>query len=142
MIFQRSNRVGSAALKIVKALKPGGMSDDEHDDGNDARPRLDRALQVIPLDWRSDEVIAFVDGIDNFGVKNRHHGNLPGYQPYPRVRGNRPRVSAKIRKPIPGLPINCYRPEWLDTLSALERLALNVQVNVKFDFKGAVNFDE
>jgi len=110
---------------IMKNLGRDGMSTDESDHeelGTNvvARTRATRFYVLAPA-WRRAEVGEFLDAIDTVSfVMRRSSGKKSGSFLRTRIHSNsRPRYS-KRKAFIPGLPLNTYRPSWIDGRTDLD----------------------
>lgn len=83
--------------------------------------------------WRSGEMKALVNVLDALDLSMRFQSNerpCKGRFPDPRTPSNR--VSTR---PAPaGLPANLYSDEYMESLSAAEKIALNMQPKFTFVF--------
>jgi len=94
------------------------MSSDESGAGN-------RKFFVKILHWRSVKLIPYLQKIDRDLNRTNALGNAPGNPPRQRIRIAGGQVSR--RKAVPGLPLNFYDKTWYAGLSAVDKIALNVQ---------------
>lgn len=108
-----------------------GTSEDEseHYSSDDDRRRT---YWIIPLEWRSKELIELLRVLDDLHLISRlkdagkqMQGNLPRYRKLrPSARGD-PKARAVV-----GLPRNFYDAEWLNNLSDWERRKLRIRDDV------------
>ncbi len=95
------------------------MSGDESDHSGGHRRYV-----VRKLNWRSDEVTDVLRVLDALALVShwtRDGRPRPGKFPHVRIDSNR----VEKRDPVPNLPRNFYRPEWIKTLDKYERRKLH-----------------
>lgn len=110
---------------MLEFLGAQGMSSDESE--SDSTEHRRGSFLVRRREWRSDEILALLKYVDEHRKKyGMLGGALPGTPPR-RRRRLRVGAPASTRKAIIGLPVNFYRPEWLEGLTASQRKLLNAQ---------------
>jgi len=110
---------------------PEVMSDDETDSEWDGP--MDRIPHFIKItSWRNPDVVNFFRVLDSLYLSTRFKGNKwsPGRLPHTRV----PSVRLRVCDPVPGLPVNFYRPQWLLQLNDIERRKLKTRPAIDLDF--------
>lgn len=101
------------------------MSGDESEHSNGHRRYV-----VRKLNWRLDEVMGVLRALDALALASHWtEAGRPKSGKFPHVRIDSDRV--EDRDPVPNLPLNFYRPDWLEALDNYERRALNIGKPVK-----------
>lgn len=104
------------------------MSSDEEDSGS-----AYRRYRVARKPWRHPQVTAFLRVLDAMHRRWRSRagqGSLRGAPP--RLRFESTDVSTESR-PVPGLPRNAYDPDWLNSLTTVQREDLHIDEQL-YDF--------
>ena len=107
------------------------MSDDETDSEWNGPP--DRVAHFIKrTTWRNPDVVDFFHVLDALYFSTRFQWNKwsPGRFPHTRV----PSVRLTECDPVPGLPVNFYRPQWLSQLNEIERRKLKTRPAINLEF--------
>jgi hypothetical protein len=108
------------------------MSGDESDHSGGQRRYV-----VRKLNWHSDEVTNAMRVLDALALVShwtRDGRPRPGKFPHVRIDSDR----AESRDPVPGLPLNFYRSDWLKSLDKYERKQLKVGERVELAFPSRV----
>ncbi|KAK7008437.1 hypothetical protein R3P38DRAFT_2551166 [Favolaschia claudopus] len=117
-------------ISTIQTLPKEAMSEDEADH------RSGSARYVVKkLEWRADDIDAFVGILDDLHKSTRFEANGSA------TRGKFPRARIRntARPPVvtagpSGLPSNFYDTEWVDSLPDLDRRALNMQGPLDLSF--------
>jgi hypothetical protein len=120
-------------LPIWNVMPLEGMSGDETDYGS-SRPRY----AITRLPWRNQSVQPWLRTFDRLHLSTRFGTDdraTPGQFPHPRVNSRRIEPYAK---PVPGLPLNFYDPDWLEPLDKFERKELDIGPNVDLGFSSQI----
>ena len=119
----KSHKIAQKFTNLLQRLGPEGMSDDESGFDED-----DRSVSYKKsLVWRAAAVGEIMTYLDLLYLSGRYSSNgrpSKGGWPHTRLPGS---TRDPNTTPVKGLPRNCYRPQWLQTLTAEEIKALKLR---------------
>lgn len=123
-LFQRRYNIARAIphslgrhLDILERLGVDGMSSDESDSDDLPRVRRKRVtFKVRTPRWRNPALSDWLHAFDTVAwVHRRDKGPTRGEHPRHRLHNHRTPNFSDSKKYVPGLPINAYRADWLET---------------------------
>lgn len=116
----------SAIEDILEQLEAAGMSSDQTDE---EVSRDFKVVRKVQLPWRHNKLNALLANIDTYHafVGSLRRGN----RALPRIAEIRPSTSKSSRRCVRGLPKSFYDPQWLASLSNLERHKLDYATDVE-----------
>lgn len=130
---------------FIASLSPQYMSGDETDNPDEScrgtrRQNRDHpaVFRIVDCAWRSQELTNFLRTCDALYRNDwaDPHGHRATRGNPPRTRINRRGSSGRVLDTLapPGLPINCYDPEWLNGLRqhVVERLKIKTEEHYDF----------
>ncbi|KAK7008490.1 hypothetical protein R3P38DRAFT_2551435 [Favolaschia claudopus] len=99
-------------INMLERIGVDGMSSDESD--TDETDAYTSEYQILAPIWRAQCVTAWLRMFDSIHNILKRSGNITAAQgTHTRYRRSGQRQSASI-KFVPGLPINCYHPQWVN----------------------------
>ncbi|EGO25780.1 hypothetical protein SERLADRAFT_437514 [Serpula lacrymans var. lacrymans S7.9] len=124
--------MGSQAVSSDES-EPEGPDDQDDPHAEEASVHSHKSFVRITPAWRSDDLSRFMHNLDTVIQRRREprigHRAIRGQQP--RHRKHSDMVNLKSVAP-PGLPCNCYKPEWLASLDneEIKKLEMKEQHHV------------
>jgi hypothetical protein len=114
---------------VASQLDLGGMSSDESD--NDDAPSSRKTCIIKSVPWRNEELIPYLQMIDNDYNRLNCHGNRRSGNPF-RDRMRIKRMTVSERPAIIGLPKNFYDKTWYANLSNNDIRFLRAKPELQF----------
>ena len=103
-------------MSVIEELGPGGMSSDETDDEQVSGGNSVKRLRRISIVWVNPELSKLFEAVDSYkcdplgGFPDMNIQDKRGNRSHPR---NYDALHKNIsQKPIRGLPVNYYDPDW------------------------------